>query len=129
MNLESWKSQAMHHWKEFQPIRYRELVKSSSIAEMDAASDFMVAIPLIIAAVGLAATRECSAADRFLMRASGSVRGRPADLIVSSDGAHPLGVLDRVNRCARLSRTDPDLFRPERALQTSEARWIASLRC
>ena len=43
--------------------------------------------------------------------------------------AHPLGVLDRVNRCALLSSTDPNLFRSERALQTSEARWIASLRC
>jgi hypothetical protein len=30
----------------------------------------------------------------------GSVRERPPDRIVSSDGAHPLGVLDRVNRYA-----------------------------
>jgi hypothetical protein len=31
MNLESWMSQASSHWKEFQPTRYKELVKSRKL--------------------------------------------------------------------------------------------------
>ena len=39
MNLESWKSQAMRHWKEFQPTRYRELVRSGKLqAALDEAA-------------------------------------------------------------------------------------------
>lgn len=48
----------------------------------------------------------------------GSVRGRPRRSDRESDRTQPLGVLDRVNRCALLCSANPNLFRPERALQT-----------
>ena len=32
MNLESWKSQAASHWKQFQPTRYKELVRTKTLA-------------------------------------------------------------------------------------------------
>lgn len=40
MNLESWKSQTMSHWKEFQPTRFKELVKTRTLqAALDEAPE------------------------------------------------------------------------------------------
>lgn len=33
MNLENWKNQARAHWKEFQPTRFKELVKAGKLPE------------------------------------------------------------------------------------------------
>ena len=33
MNLDHWKSQADSHWKEFQPTRYKALVKDKKLGE------------------------------------------------------------------------------------------------